>query len=311
MTLPDDFYPEIYLELNPDVKNVFKTIDQAKEHYLIFGIKENRIYKYSQIPDGFILDYYLNWIQLKNSNKIFDLPFEGFKATSVSNVKLNIVYYCWINETKNYYSIIAGQLDDIIESNIGSISKLYIVACCENPKLISNIEQLFFNKLNKKVTYELDIETHNYYEYYGINKLYSLSLKEPNSYFLYFHSKGMFNYDNVNDRHIYEKTLTKRTLYNFKNAVDLFDNNPNVMKIGLFPSNLHKANFIWFNFFYVRGIYLITCETPVITENRFYYETWLESGNNNMGVVYNLYENNYKKYLLGEAADILNMLNGK
>ena len=307
--IPEDFDSKIYLTLNSDVEKVFKTDKQAKEHYLTFGIKENRIYKYSQIPNDCNLSYYLNWIHLKNSNKIYDLPFDGFKS-SLSKNKLNIIYYCWINEKKNYTNIISGQLDDIIDSNIGSVSKLYIVVCCENEKLISNIEKLFYNKLNNKISYELEIKEHNFYEYYGINKLYSLSLKEPNSYFLYFHSKGMFNYDNINERHIYEKTLTKRTLYDFKKVITLFDNSHNIMKIGLFPSKLHKENFIWFNFYYARGLYLTTCEKPIITTNRYYYETWSESGDNNIGVIYNLYENNYKKYFLEEAATILNMLNG-
>ena len=78
----------------------------------------------------------------------------------------------------------------------------------------------------------------------------------------------------------------------------------------MFPSAQHKKNFIWFNFFWVRGTYLNTCENPIISDNRYYYELWSESGNNEMGQVYNLYEHNYKKYHLNEAGKILNRLNG-
>ena len=63
--IPYDFHSEIYLELNPDVKKFFFTKEQAKYHYLNYGIKENRIYKYSQIPDGFSLNYYFAWINTK------------------------------------------------------------------------------------------------------------------------------------------------------------------------------------------------------------------------------------------------------
>jgi len=222
---------------------------------------------------------------------------------------LNIIYYVWINIKKEYMNIISGQLNDIINSKIGIFSKLYIVVCCEHDTLIKNITNLIIMKLNNKIQYEIEFKKENLYEYHGINKLYSIALLEPHSYFLYFHSKGMFNYDNVN-RHIYEISLTKRTIYKFKYAINLFNTNTKIMKIGLFPSIEHNHNFIWFNFYYARGTYLITCEKPIISTNRYYYETWSETGDNNMGLVYNLYENNYKKYTLPEAGNILNMLNG-
>ena len=223
---------------------------------------------------------------------------------------LNIIYYCWINVEKNYSNIIGGQLDDLIESGISEVSKLYVVVCCEHDNLINNVEKLFHTKLENKINYEVEFKKENYYEYYGIEKLYSLSLKEPNSYFLYFHSKGMFNYGNINNRHVFEISLTKRTISRFKEVIDLFDNNSQIMKTGVFPSNLHRQNFIWFNFYYARGSYLITCEKPIITTDRYYYETWSESGDNNLGLVYNLYENNYKKYSLEEAGGIILMLMG-
>lgn len=223
---------------------------------------------------------------------------------------LNIIYYCWINTNKNYWNIIGGQLDDIINSGVGSVSKICIVVCCEDNSLIERVIKLINDKLDNKLCYELDIKQENYYEYYGIEKVYSLSLKEPESYFLYFHSKGMFNGGNIDNRHKYEITLTKRTIYNYKEVIELFENNPNIMKIGLFPSSMHNQNFIWFNYYYARGKYLITCDKPIITTDRFYYERWSESGNNNLGLVYNLYEKNYKKYSLSEAGGILNYLNG-
>jgi len=226
---------------------------------------------------------------------------------------LNIIYFVWINPKKNYKNIIEGQLDDIINSGIYKVSKLYIVCVCTDLLLVNYIKNIFSNKLkiNNKLTinYELEIKNENLYEYYGIEKLYSLAVEEPLSYFLYFHSKGMFNYDNIN-RHIYELTLTKGTLYLFEEVIETFKNNKDIMKIGLFPSNFHNKNFIWFNFYYARGIYLITCEKPIISVNRYYYETWSETGNNQMGVVYNLYEKNFKKYELAEAGYILNKLNG-
>ena len=225
-------------------------------------------------------------------------------------MSLNIVYYTWINTKKNYKNIIGGQMDDILNSGISNVSNLYVVVVCEHEDLVESVIKIFSDKLNGKIKYFLELHENNYFEYYGIEKLYSLALLDPNSYFLYFHSKGMFNYDNIDNRHQYELTLTKGTLYLYKEVLELFKNNNNIMKIGLFPSNHHNKNFVWFNFFYARGTYLITCDKPIISTNRFYYEIWSESGDNTMGDVYNLYEQNYKKYELNEAGPILNKLNG-
>ena len=223
--------------------------------------------------------------------------------------KINIVYFCWCNIKKNYINIIFGQLQDIINSNILDISKIYIECCCEDINRINDIEKLFQDKL-KKYEYELKFHRENRYEYYGIKKLYDLAILEPEKYFIYFHSKGMFNYNNIDNRHIYEKTLTKGTFNNYKEIIKLFDNNYNIVKAALFPANEHKKEFCWFNFYWAKGIYLITCENPIVTNNRYYYEFWSESGNNSLGIVYNLFEDNFNKYTLSEAGRILNMLNG-
>jgi hypothetical protein len=146
--------------------------------------------------------------------------------------------------------------------------------------------------------------------------MYDLAIIEPNKIFLYLHSKGMFNYANINERHIYEKTLTIGILQDYDKIIELFDKNTKIIKATLFPANHHKKNFCWFNFYWSKGTYLITCENPIITDDRFYYERWSESGDDicsvdgSIGLVYNLYENNYKKYKLEEAGSILNMLNG-
>jgi hypothetical protein len=223
--------------------------------------------------------------------------------------KLNIVYFCWCNVKKNYKNIIFGQLDEIINSGILNISKIYIECCSEDLNITTDIKELFDDKL-KIYKYELNFHKENRYEYYGIKKMYELSILEPEKYYIYFHSKGMFNYNNINERHIYERTLTKGTFHNYEKIIELLDNNNNIVKAALFPAYNRKNNFCWFNYYWVKGLYLITCEPPIITDNRFYYETWSESGNNSLGDVYNLYENNYKKYKLNEAGDILNKLKG-
>ena len=226
---------------------------------------------------------------------------------------INIIYFACCNKNENYKNIINGQLDDIIYYGILKKAKLYVEFCCEDTKLIPDVIKFFQDKLSN-YDYEIKFHTENRYEYYGIKKMYDLAILEPDKYFIYLQSKAIFNYNinqiYINERHNYEKTLTKGTLCDYENIIKIFNDNPNVMKAGLFPSNVHKQNFIWLNFYWIKGKYLVTCENPIISDNRYYYETWSETGNNDMTLVYNIYENNYKKYFLNEVGDILNKLNG-
>jgi hypothetical protein len=223
--------------------------------------------------------------------------------------KINIVYFIWINPNKNYNAIIKGQLTDLKKSGILNISKFFIEISCQYENLNVSINNLIKETIGDSL-YEINFHSENYYEYFGIKKLYDLALVEPNKYYLYFHSKGMFNYDNINERHKYEKSLTKGTIYQYKKIIKIFDKYDNIRRIGLFPSSLHEQNFIWLNFFWSKGIYLNSCENPIITNDRFYYEKWSGTGEKN-SLTYNLYENNFKKYELNEVGDILNKLNGK
>ena len=68
----------------------------------------------------------------------------------------------------------------------------------------------------------------------------------------------------------------------------------------MFPAN---GNWIWFNFWWARGTYLNTCEDPIITCDRYYYESWLGSGNNSIGQTYNFKEGNFNSYTAEEALE--------
>ena len=125
---------------------------------------------------------------------------------------INIVYFAWINEKKNWKNILNGQFKDIVDSGILYDAKIYIIVCCENELLVESVKSLFIEHLkdNSNFEYSIEIETINRYEYYGLKKLYDLAQIEPNKYYLYLHSKGIFNYGNIDTRHNNELTLTNK-----------------------------------------------------------------------------------------------------
>jgi len=218
--------------------------------------------------------------------------------------EINIVYFTYINPTKNYKLIIQGQLNEVIVSNVGTRSKLFIVISCEFPELIDDLKNAITEQLsNTNVNYELTIEPKNIFEYYGIKKVYDLAKADPDKYYIYFHGKGMMNEHGEMTKIGRTKSnlsLTRSHLYPWEKILDIFKSNQNIGIISSYPASC----FAWFNFWWASGHYLSTCEDPHISlDNRGYYEGWLSTGicngkpaifNNEL--VYNLSENNHNQY---------------
>ena len=231
----------------------------------------------------------------------------------MSNKNIEIVYFIWINIHRDWKIIVEGQLFDLEISKILENSHLHIVVSCQHHELVDEIKSLIQNNLKNYVVYDIEFHIENQYEYQGIKKLYDLSQIDSDKYFLYIHSKGMFHWydNNPNKRWEDEVTLSKNTIYMWKDILNVFESNPHFMKIGLLPSS--QGNFIWFNFFWVRGCYLKTCECPIITDNRYYYETWLASSKEKWteNDSYGLYSGDCRKYSGHEAVKIIEGLRGK
>ena len=199
------------------------------------------------------------------------------------NKKILIVYFVFVNiHNPNWMNIIRGQMMDLRLSGILHHSKLHIVMTCpeNNINLINNIQKMMNDYTQASIDYTVQYQ--NNFEYEGIKKVYELSQDNPNKYILYFHSKGMV-YNNQqtenSGRTLYEQSLTKYTVYPWEYVLQIFETRDDVSKIGLFPSTDNRT-MIWMNFFWVRTNYIQTCENPILTNDRFYYETWLSRTSN-------------------------------
>ena len=224
----------------------------------------------------------------------------------MTNKNIIIVYFIWININRDFYDVIGGQLDDINYCNVLSNGKIFLVICNEHPHLNNQIIDFVNNKLSGK-EFEIEFHEDNKYEYYGIKKIYDLAVSFPDKTFLYMHSKGMWHGENYHGIYIDEKTLTRTTINNWNHVLDVF-NNPYIARIGMFPS---RGNFVWFNFWWVKGNYLITCQNPIITEDRYYYEHWLGTGDNSSVLTYNLDEGNFNQFDPPGATEKLISMRGR
>jgi hypothetical protein len=243
--IPEDFYPEIYLELNPDVKQIFITNEQAVYHYLTYGMKENRIYKYSQIPNGFSLNYYLMWINKKNSNQINDIPFEGFKHSSSNNKNIYGVYFiCCIN---NYLDIVKEQLNIIFNSGLyADTNELLIFVTLYNEnniQLKTTIEEFDIQNKCKLIT-----TSENSFEKYAIRNYKKYINTTSDYYIYYFHTKGVGKND-ISNTGVFSK---RRQILNFfilkkyKIAIQLLEKYDAVgCSLFRYPKIHFSGNFWW------------------------------------------------------------------
>lgn len=170
-----------------------------------------------------------------------------------------------------------------------------IILSAIEEKLIQESFVYICNILNSvsNVSYTIDTYIENLYEYRGIKNMYELAKNNPESIFLYIHTKGMYYVANLETRSYIERCLLVETITNHSSILDLFEENKNINRIGLFPD---ICGIMWYNFYFVTGRYLITCEDPKITDNRYYYELWLGSGQPTHNDSYSLYSQNSDYY---------------
>ena len=228
---------------------------------------------------------------------------------------INIVYYAYINRDSNWRGIISGQLLQLKSYGILDEADLYVHitdAEADTEEVINLVEAVAPTAIISKSTV-------NHFEYPAIKLAYNIAHQQPDSYIIYFHSKGM-SY-NVHSRKIDEITLLTLTFENWRKKLQIFQNK-SINKIGLFPAigddkdsekQGTRGGWIWFNFWYARANYIINCDEPTITDDRYFFEHWLGLQNGMLIIsndCYNLYSQTKKKYFTPSEAGqgLLNLI---
>ena len=177
-------------------------------------------------------------------------------------MKICIVYYIYINPNANWKCIIRAQLQDLKNVGLFHIATVHCVICGET-QLIEECKN-FINE--PKLMYSST--RINNYEYPGLLKLYQLGKENPETLFLYMHTKGMV-FSNTGERNKTELRILRETIKHHHYIFRVFQNNKDIDKAGLFPDH---SGIIWYNFFWVRGNFFENLIEPIITSDRYYYE---------------------------------------
>lgn len=231
----------------------------------------------------------------KNYEKI-----ENTIYSNVSNRMIGIIYFAYLKHA-SWNFIVLEQLKNLLATNILSHSDLYIsltgieIDVNQAKKLIKELLHEHLQHVHFSFNYE------NAYEYPGIKILYEEGIKNPNKVYLYFHSKGMVYHDN-SKRSTQEIVLFDVMINNWISIISIFNSKPEINKVCY---GACSEGFCWFNFFWVRGKYMLECKPPIKTDIRHYYESYLSRSHKN-GTYLDCY--NIKKEKAYYSVDEINRL---
>lgn len=252
------------------------------------------------------------FLQIKVADRIYNIIEDDYRKALIINFNeleknIKLVYYIFINPNSNWRGIISGQILQLKGLGILDEVDLYIHVT----DTTGNLEKVvaFINELYDKA--RISTSTENHFEYPGIKLIHDLALKYPTCLFIYLHSKGMSA--NIHSRTIAEQMLLTGTFKDWRKTLELFCDD-RINKIGLFPAIGDdndsekvgtRGGWIWFNFWYARGSYLVNCDEPKITEDRYYFEHWLGLQNGKLVIsndCYNLYRKAKKSHFTPSKA---------
>lgn len=214
-------------------------------------------------------------------------------------MQVGIVYYAFLADDK-WKIIVSQQLGELNDTGLLEISDLHLVLCGDPGKLAS-AKQIVAEALPGK-RYDLQYTVVNRFEYPGIKCLYELACQHPERKYLYFHSKGMVHHSQKG-RLPEEVVLFDTVIKPWKKVLQIFEESPHVNKIGFGAS---YAGFLWSTFMWARGAYLAACQPPVVTSDRYYYESWVGHCGPCMSFIdcYSLHSDNAKQwYSPGEVTE--------
>jgi len=215
------------------------------------------------------------------------------KHPSPSEQHVVVVYNCFVyTKRPNWKEYIAEQLGDFVKSGLAiAANEINVVISMDKPNsswyMHEDAVHVELAKAAVDIVREIipravvELVAENQFEYPGINLMWNKAnsldkSKAPNTLFLYYHSKGMFNPENKTDPHLLRDQswlrLQKHVIDPWKQILVKFAENPGLNKAGYAAS---PAGFIWFNWMWVRGSYLQNVIKPVLTSNRYYYEGWV------------------------------------
>lgn len=205
---------------------------------------------------------------------------------------LKIVYF--INTLVcpgDYLPLLTRQMESFKQSGVLEVATLFIEASTGDEERLRREISLLVPQAQVNTCSE------NLHEYPGIKKVWELSRENPESFILYFHSKGITRAHNPWDIDPVEDLFKIEFIPLWWRWIYILSSFPSIDKVGIVAN---REGFAWYNCFLAKGEYLSTCEEPILTNYRYYYENWLAktSKERTYKNFFNVTERSYLPWLL-------------
>lgn len=212
---------------------------------------------------------------------------------------VTVVYYAYLLPGR-WKVIVEGQLCEYVASGLPRRCCTHVVLCGDAQQLVH--ARVCVSRCLAGHRHNIHTSNENLFEYPGIKLAHDLSLVQPDHLYLYFHSKGMVFHDQAG-RLPQEMVLFRSVVTDWHKVLSIFEELKTVNKVGYAAS---YAGFMWGTFFWVRGSYLSRCQPPAVTEDRYFFESYIGHCGPCMSFIdcYSLQSDNEKEwYTPGEVTE--------
>jgi hypothetical protein len=206
-----------------------------------------------------------------------------------------IVYGVYINPQVDWKDFIREQLADLCATGVLAVADLHVVV--SNPFGVAGVEA-FFVALDVPCRRIL-VHAKNKYEFWAISYVWHLAQGRAGyRYVAYLHTKSM-SYANKRRCKV-EAVLTYFTFSSWRKALEIFETQKDINKIGLFPAHDRDdwGGWMWFNFWWAKAEYIRGLQKPRQGMERFYYEHWLSLTGGSRGAPL---DDSYSLYTMSKA----------
>lgn len=191
----------------------------------------------------------------------------------VQDLRVGIVYFAntIVNPTHGS-KLIQSNIQQLLATNIlYDLEKCHVdmVLAVHDDVVKTQILKIIPSNLHTRFTFYMSHT--NQHEYPGIQKAYERG--KTCDVVLYFHSKNMTRYDGTRTFHdpIAQKIM-EDIVVNWRYVLFVLSHFPTIDKV---VCTCSPEGWGWFNYWWVRGTYLQDMEPPMMTSDRYYYESWL------------------------------------
>jgi len=202
------------------------------------------------------------------------LSFRYSPGESGSPSRVVVVYFINTYISASYLGLLKSQMKDLKRCGLMSSRDVILNLVVLGDSRVSSEVEATMARLGMH-SYRMSVFEENNHEYHGIRLAHQMALEHPESYILYFHGKGISHKKKsspFSHRTKLERRLFSKVVGEWRRNIAWLDRIASMDKVAMYCG---LSGMGWYNFWWAKSGYLRGVEPPVLTDDRYYYESWL------------------------------------